>query len=249
MYRIGACVRLAIRSSTAFVSGWPSHSLWEHQHCWLVRTGESWSPASERSKWLSQLLTKASASASLTNFSSVSTQGATSPPALGRLGARPEEAPGRLMTFGLYCGNSRRMREKVLLMPPLVTAGGVRGGRLHAMRFCSHESHDAGHCSRMKAGFLSHSPERDQSTHACGETTETKKVRRSESTHGNFGFAPWEHGAQWAAQWAANWGGSTVASCMSSQSKASRSRGHQLHTRQVRGQSMSILCKKGIGDI
>ena len=69
----------AILSSTIFVSGCLSHSFFEHQHWNDVRTGESWSPASERSKWASQPEMNAAISSSEMNFSNVTTHGASSP--------------------------------------------------------------------------------------------------------------------------------------------------------------------------
>jgi len=72
-------VTFAILSSTIFVSGCLSHSFFEHQHWNDVRTGESWSPASERSKWASQPEMNAAISSSEMNFSNVTTHGASSP--------------------------------------------------------------------------------------------------------------------------------------------------------------------------
>ena len=93
---VGAIVSLACaRASTAFVSALASHALPEHQHWWLVRTGESWSPASEREKCFLQPAMNASASLSLTKLLSVITHGEASP----RL-----PSPGREIAFGLYCG-------------------------------------------------------------------------------------------------------------------------------------------------
>ena len=52
-------VTLAMRRATMCVSGSRSHSLCEHQHCELVRTGESTSPAMLRLNWCVQPLMKA----------------------------------------------------------------------------------------------------------------------------------------------------------------------------------------------
>lgn len=47
---VGVAVRFCTRASTSLVRGEAAHSLSAHQHCLLVRTGESLSPASDRSK-------------------------------------------------------------------------------------------------------------------------------------------------------------------------------------------------------
>ena len=60
MYRSEAVrVTLAMRRATTCVSGLRSHSLCEHQHCELVRTGESTSPAKLRLNWCAQPSMKA----------------------------------------------------------------------------------------------------------------------------------------------------------------------------------------------
>ena len=68
---------------------------------------------------------KASASASLTKFWSLITQGACS----------PCREPGDDIARGEYCGKSLKIRLIVVVMPPGSTAGGVLGGRAHRPRF------------------------------------------------------------------------------------------------------------------
>ena len=140
MYRSGAPVTLVMRSPTTLVSGCASHSFCEHQHWYDLRTGESWSPASERSKCASHEEVKASASSSEMKFSSVITHGASNPN-LGWLGCE--------RALGLYCWKSVRMRVIVALMSPARTAGGVFGGRLHDSRFDSHALHETAQFSSM----------------------------------------------------------------------------------------------------
>ena len=67
-------------------------------------------------------------------------------------------ADGRLIARGLYCGKSRMMRVYVASMSCASTAGGVSGGRLHALRFASHFWQLVVQCSCMYGGFFSHSP-------------------------------------------------------------------------------------------
>ena len=76
----------AILSSTIFVSGCLSHSFFEHQHWNDVRTGESTSPASERSKRAPAVEMTWSTSSCERNSSKYRTHGS------------------RCSTDGLYCG-------------------------------------------------------------------------------------------------------------------------------------------------
>jgi len=108
--------------------------------CLEVRTGETTSPASDRSKWWSVVSMNAAASSSLTKSSSVITHG---PPG------------GREWTVARSSGLAMAA-SNMAWIPPLVLAGAVRPA--HAGLTQPQELHESAHCVRMKPALASHSP-------------------------------------------------------------------------------------------
>ncbi len=121
-----------------------------HHACCEVRTGETTSPARLRSKWLSVVVTNASASSSLMKRSNVTTHGPSG---------------GRECTCGRNSGRATAASNIALMLPASAFAARLRVpaqfGSTHP-----HVSHDLAHCNRMKPAFAEHSPASAHSPHA-----------------------------------------------------------------------------------
>mmetsp|Transcript_51824 Transcript_51824/g.91484 ORF Transcript_51824/g.91484 Transcript_51824/m.91484 type:complete len:247 (-) Transcript_51824:22-762(-) len=142
---MGTPVTLAMRARICWMVGSPSQYGTLHQDVALVRTAETPSPASERSKWCPPFSMRARTSCSRRKSSTTTTHG----------------AGGRERTRSWKCGESRATkRSKVACTPPGASSGctsAVRWQRRRPLATNSHESHALGQLGRMKPGLASHS--------------------------------------------------------------------------------------------
>mmetsp|Transcript_27436 Transcript_27436/g.73825 ORF Transcript_27436/g.73825 Transcript_27436/m.73825 type:complete len:248 (-) Transcript_27436:185-928(-) len=129
------------RASRARTRSSPRHEGDEHQHCVDVRTGDTWSPASERANDALQWPRSAFTSSSETKFSKLTTQGS------------------RLSTWGLNSGKSRTARSNMALRLPASSFSACDVAlRSHDFRISAQVWHETGQDVCMYTLFLLHSP-------------------------------------------------------------------------------------------